>query len=99
NLLNIRVVVQYSVSEPRDFLFQTESVDRVVGAVVGAELSRRIAHTAVDDILTTEKISIQNDVLHAAQETIGSYRTGATISSISIESVTAPAEAADAFRS
>jgi membrane protease subunit HflK len=99
NLLNIRVVAQYSVSEPRDFLFQTENVDRVVGAVVGSELSRRIAHTSVDDILTTEKIAIQNDVLHAAQKTIESYNTGATISSISIESVTPPPEAADAFRS
>jgi membrane protease subunit HflK len=99
NLLNIRVVAQYSVSEPRDFLFQTENVDRVVSAVVGAELSRRIAHTAVDDILTTEKIAIQNDVLQAAQKAIESYRAGATISSISIESVTPPPEAADAFRS
>jgi membrane protease subunit HflK len=99
NLLNIRVVAQYSVSEPRDFLFQTEDVDRVVSAVVGAELSRRIAHTTVDDILTTEKIAIQNDVLHASQQTIDAYRTGATISSISIESVIPPAEAADAFRS
>jgi len=99
NLLNIRVVAQYSVREPRDFLFQTEDVDRAVGAVVGAELSRRIAHTEVDDILTTEKIAIQNDVLRSAQQSIDSYRTGVTISSISIESVTPPAEAADAFRS
>jgi modulator of FtsH protease HflK len=99
NLLSIRVVAQYSVSEPREFLFQTEDVDRAVSAVVGAELSRRIAHTAVDDILTTEKIAVQNDVLHAAQQTIDSYHAGATISSISIESVTPPAEAGDAFRS
>jgi modulator of FtsH protease HflK len=99
NLLNIRVVAQYSVGEPREFLFQTDDADRVVGAVVGAELSRRVAHTTVDDILTTEKIAIQNDVLHAAQQTIDSYRTGTSISSISIESVTPPAEAADAFRS
>jgi modulator of FtsH protease HflK len=99
NLLNIRVVAQYSVSEPRNFLFQTEDVDRTVGAVVEAELSRRIAHTAVDDILTTEKIAIQNDVLHAAQSIMNTYRVGITISSMSIESVTPPAEAADAFRS
>ncbi len=98
NLLNLRVVAQYSVSDPHDFLFQTEDVDRVVAAVVGAELSRRVAHTAVDDILTTEKIAIQNDVLRAAQQAMDSYHTGAAISSISIESVTPPADAADAFR-
>ena len=28
-----------------------------------SELARRLAHTAVDDIMTTEKVAIQNDVL------------------------------------
>jgi modulator of FtsH protease HflK len=99
NLLNVRVVVQYSVSEPKDFLFQTEDVERVVKAAVESELSRRIARTSVDDILTTEKIAIQNDVLQAAQRSIDGYHAGVGISSINIESVTPPAEAADAFRS
>ena len=98
NLLNVRAVAQYSVSEPRDFLFQTTEVDRVVAAIVESELSRRIARTAVDDILTTEKIAIQNDVLHAAQGSIDDYRVGIVLSSINIENVTPPAEAADAFR-
>jgi modulator of FtsH protease HflK len=98
NLLSVRVVAQYSVSEPRDFLFQTEDVDQVVAALVGAELTRRLAHTAVDDILTTEKIAIQNDVLRAAQQSIEFYRAGVALSSINIENVTPPAEAADAFR-
>jgi modulator of FtsH protease HflK len=38
NLLNIRVVVQYSVSNPRDFLFQAQNPDRIVG------LARRPHH-------------------------------------------------------
>ncbi len=98
NLLNVRVVVQYSVSEPRNFLFQTDDVDHVVSVVVGSELSRRIAHTAVDDILTTEKIAIQTDVAEAAQRSLEGYRVGVAISSINMESVAPPAEAAEAFR-
>jgi membrane protease subunit HflK len=98
NLLNIRVVVQYSVSEPRDFLFATEDVDRVVKASVESELARRIARSTVDDILTTEKIAIQNDVLQAAQYALDDYKPGVSLSSINIENVSPPAEAADAFR-
>jgi modulator of FtsH protease HflK len=98
NLLNVRVVVQYSVSEPQNFLFQTDDVDRVVGAVVGSELSQRIAHTRVDDILTTEKIEIQTDVAEAAQQCLEDYHVGVVISSINMESVAPPAEAAEAFR-
>lgn len=98
NLLNVRVVAQYSVSEPRDFLFATEDVDRVVKAVVESELARRIARTPVDDILTTDKIAIQNDVLKTAQHALNDYKPGVELSSINIENVTPPAEAADAFR-
>jgi len=98
NLLNVRVVAQYSVSEPRDFLFATEDVDRVVKAVVESELAHRIARTPVDDILTTDKIAIQNDVLKTAQHALNDYKPGVELSSINIENVTPPAEAADAFR-
>jgi modulator of FtsH protease HflK len=99
NLFNLRVVAQYSVSEPKDFLFQTENVDRLVKVAVESELSRRIARTAVDDIFTTDKVAIQNDVLQSAQQAVDGYHSGVVTSSINIESVNPPAEAADAFRS
>ncbi len=98
NLLNVCVVAQYSVSAPRDYLFQTADVDRVVGAVVESELARRLAHTAVDNIMTTDKVAIQNDVLAAAQKRLEDYRVGVSLSSINIENVAPPPDAADAFR-
>jgi modulator of FtsH protease HflK len=85
NLLNVRVVAQYSVSEPKDFLFATEDVDRVLKTVVESELARRIARTPVDDILTTEKVAIQNDVLLTAQRALDAYKPGIVLSSINIE--------------
>ena len=99
NLINIRVVAQYSVSNPKDFLFQAQDADRIVGLAVESELVRRVAHTTVDDILTTQKLAIQRDVLEASQKLIDSYQTGALISSINIESVSPPPETAEAFRS
>jgi membrane protease subunit HflK len=98
NLLNVRVVAQYSVLEPKDFLFQTTDVDRVVKTAVESELARRIARTSVDDILTTEKVAIQNDVLQSAQRAVDGYKAGVIISSINIEDAQPPADAADAFR-
>jgi modulator of FtsH protease HflK len=98
NLLNVRIVVQYSVHDPKDFLFQTANVERVVKTAVESELARRISHSPVDDILTTEKVAIQNDVLQSAQRTLYGYQVGVMISSINIEDVSPPADAADAFR-
>ncbi len=98
NLLNVRVVAQYSVSEPGDYLFRAVGVDQVVGAAVESELARRLGHTAVDNIMTTDKVAIQNDVLVAAQKCLDDYRVGVSLSSINIENVAPPPDAADAFR-
>ncbi len=98
NIINMRVVVQYSVSVPADYLFQAQSPAQIVGAAVESELARRIAHRGVDAVLTTEKAAVQEEVRAAAQKLLNDYRAGVALSTINTESVTPPAEAADAFR-
>jgi membrane protease subunit HflK len=98
NIINMRVVVQYSVSVPADYLFQSQDVARAVGVAVESEMARRIATRDVDAVLTTEKAAIQEEVRAAAQKRINDYRSGVLLSTINIESVTPPPEAADAFR-
>jgi membrane protease subunit HflK len=98
NIINMRVVVQYSVGVPRDYLFQALDVSKAVGVAVEAELARRIAHRNVDAVLTTEKAAIQDEVRAAAQKRINDYQTGVLLSTVNIETVTPPPEAADSFR-
>lgn len=98
NIINMRVVVQYWVGVPVDYLFQAQDVAKAVGAAVEAELARRISRRGVDAILTTEKAAIQEEVREAAQKRLTEYRTGVLISTVNIEAVTPPPEAADAFR-
>lgn len=98
NIIQMRVVVQYSVSVPADYLFRAVDVPQTVGSVVEAEMARRIARGEVDAILTTEKLAIQDAALAHAQSRLDDYRAGVRISTVNIESVTAPPEAAGAFR-
>jgi membrane protease subunit HflK len=98
NLIHVRVVVQYSVETPSKYLFQAQDVNRLVGAAVEAELARHLANRAVDAILTTEKIAIQEEVRQRAQRLIDTYDSGVQLASVNIEAAAPPAEAADAFR-
>ena len=98
NIINMRVVVQYSVGVPADYLFRHLEVARSTGAAVEAELARRIARRDVDAVLTTEKVAIQDEVRAGAQKRLNDYRSGVLLSSVNIESVGPPPEAADAFR-
>jgi membrane protease subunit HflK len=69
-----------------------------VGAAVETEMVRRLGRSSVDAILTTGKTAIQEEVRSAAQKLIDQYGAGVRITSINIETVTPPPEAADAFR-
>jgi regulator of protease activity HflC (stomatin/prohibitin superfamily) len=63
NIIPMRVVVQYWVGVPADFLFQAADVARrTVGAVVESALAGRIGSSTVDTVLTTEKAAIQEEV-------------------------------------
>jgi membrane protease subunit HflK len=98
NIINMRVVAQYSVGVPVEYLFRAQDVTASVSSAVEAALAKRIAQSKVDAVLTTEKVAIQDEVLASAQRLLNEYGLGVRLSAVSIETVTAPAEAADAFR-
>jgi len=98
NIINMRVAVQYAVALPVDYLFRSVDVSKMVASAVESEMARRLARRGVDVILTTEKIAIQDEVIAAAQKRLNEYGSGVRLSTIDIESVTPPPEAAEAFR-
>jgi membrane protease subunit HflK len=98
NIINLRTVVQYSVDVPTQYLFGSQDVTRSVGGAVETEMARQIAQSPVDAILTTGKAAIQEAVRGSAQKLIDQYGAGVRITSINIETVAPPPEAADAFR-
>ena len=98
NIISMRVVVQYSVGVPTDYLFRTQDVARSVGAAVETALAERIAGRNVDAVLTTEKQNVQEEVRAEAQRILNEYRAGVILSTVNMESVVPPPEAADAFR-
>ena len=98
NILNVRAVVQYSIAEPASYLFRSRDPDETVANAVEAALERQISSRAVDEVLTTEKIAIQEAVRQNAQVLIDRYGLGVLLSTVNIRTVAPPPEAADAFR-
>jgi membrane protease subunit HflK len=98
NIIHMRVAVQYSVAVPADFLFRGMDPAKTIGAAVEAELARRVARRGVDEVLTTERLAVQEEVLEAAQARLNEYGAGVKLSTINIENIAPPPEAADAFR-
>jgi modulator of FtsH protease HflK len=98
NLINVRMAVQYAVKDPAAFLFRSQDVAQLIARSVESAFAETIAAENVDSLLTTGKIAAQNATLARSREILDAYGSGVFISSINIENVTPPAEAAEAFR-
>lgn len=99
NIINVRAIVQYNIADPVSFLFRASNVEQTVGAVVESELNRQLSSRTVDGALTIDKIEIQEIVRQRAQQLLDVYSLGVILSTVSIESIGPPSEAAEAFRS
>ena len=98
NILNVRAVAQYSIADPAQYLFRSLQVDQAVAHAVESTLGRQVSSRAVDEVLTTEKVAIQEEVRRLSQDLVDRHGLGVVISTVNIRTVTPPAEAADAFR-
>jgi membrane protease subunit HflK len=98
NVVQMRVIAQYHVASPADFLFHAEHVEILVREAVEAELTRETASRGVDALLTTDKAQVQLAAQNRAQNLVDSYGVGVSVSSVNIESASPPPEVAESFR-
>ncbi len=110
NIVDVQVVVQYRISNLRDFLFEVDDPgdpDRgIPSGSPDGETLRDMTETAVrqvvgarniDDVLTTEKEQVQASILEKMRELARDYNTGIDVLQVLLQNVNPPAEVQDAF--
>ena len=98
NVLNIRLVVQFAISDPAAYLFRAADVNGLVANATRGALAQVVANRAVDDLLTTEKVAVQERVQQFAEATVGHFDCGVTILSVVLDAIVPPDEVVEAFR-
>ena len=98
NIINIRMLVQYTIKEPAAFLFNFIDPCWMVREEGEAALTRIIGVAGVDGVLTTEKHVIQELVKKDIQEALDRYGCGIGIQSAQLQEVSPPSEVAYAFK-
>ena len=98
NIVGTEAIVHYKVSDPQAFLYNVAERDEIiVRSAVEASLVQVISGIAVDDILGTQKVQAQNDVIKYAQEILNEYNAGILITAFNIQSIVPPEAVSDAF--
>ncbi len=110
NIVDVRMVVQYNISNIIDFLFRVgdpgeQARDIPEGAPDGrtlkdaseAALRLVVGQRSIDDVLTQKREEVQTATKDKLQQILDSYGTGINVLNIQLQDVKAPEEVRDAF--
>ena len=98
NIVATSLVVQYRVTDVAGYLYGSDLPEDLVLQSVRAALLETAGAMLVDELLTTGKARIQNEVRARAQELLRDYGTGIALLAVTLQSIEPPTEAAAAFR-
>lgn len=98
NVIVAACMVHYRIADAVAYLLTTTDVGALVRDTAASALASAVSAAGVDDVLTIERVRIQDEVRRATQSLLDSYHAGVTVTSVSLEGVAPPQEVAEAFR-
>lgn len=98
NLVDARLVAQFRVHRLGQYLYGSEDPQTLVRQAVRAALTQVVAEVGVEELLTSGKAMVQNEVRRQAQARLDHYGVGVTLVAVTLQALDPPAEAGAAFR-
>ncbi len=97
NIVDIKVAVQYKVSNAENFLFNVRDPSFVLRQVSESAVREIVGKNEMDFILTEGRSQIAAKIGVLAQEILDRYKTGLLITRFTLQSAKAPAQVQHAF--
>lgn len=103
NLVNIRVVIQYRISDPPNYLFKVwdpeGGADRRTLMDAAETALRGVAGSMIiDEVLTVGRAKVQDDTRVHLQQLMDLYETGLLITAVKLQAVDPPEQVQAAFK-
>ena len=95
--VRFKVFWRYEADKPQAFILNVENGDELVKAAVESVMREVVGQREFDEIITTDRQTIQEDVQAKTQELLNSYRAGAEIRRIQIQEAKFPQAVRAAF--
>jgi len=97
NIVDVKFSLLWSVSDPRQYLFNVRDPEDMVRSVGESAMREVVGRRPAQDIFRDDRAGIALEVRDISQRILDSYALGVTVSQIAIENVAPPSEVADAF--
>src|SRR3989454_798781 len=89
---------QAVIRNPSAFLFETENPSALIGSLAESVLTETVLGMPVDEVLTTGRLAIQEQVKTRTQEILDRYDSGVQITSANMMGITLDSSVAQAFQ-
>ncbi len=92
NLLNIDFYIEYRVSDPVAYLYNSQDPEEILKNIALASIRTVVSNYTVDEAMTTGKNQIQSDIKAAIQTSLEKRNIGLAIINITIQDSRPPVE-------
>ena len=99
NIVNVEFFVEYKVSDPVSYLYGSYEPELVLKNLIQSQVRNVVGSTAVDDVLTDGKESVQMQVKELVTEVLDEYDIGLALVDVKIQDSDPPTqEVIEAFK-
>jgi membrane protease subunit HflK len=97
NIVSVAVAVQYRINDAKEFLFNVVDPVRSLEQATASALRQVVGHNTLDDLLTTGRSQVREQVADQLQELLVSYKAGISVTDVTLQSVKPPEAVTAAF--
>ena len=98
NIVNMQVIVQYTVARPSSFLFATDKPQFLLRRITEAVITNLVGQARIDDILTTGRASMLEAARQNTQAVLDQYDLGIQLVSMNLKLVEPPRAVIQSFQ-
>ena len=98
NLVNAETIVQYKIKDVKDYFFEVDDPIGTLKIISESIIRRSVASHTLDDVLTDNKLVIQQEIKNDLQKLVDKYNLGIAITAIQLQDVNPPKEVDAAFK-
>lgn len=97
NIVNIRLAVQYQVTDPIKYSFKITHPDNALKQAAESALREVVGRHSMDFILTKGRTQLVQQIQPLMQEILNQYDTGLTVTTVNLQDAQPPEEVQEAF--
>ncbi|MSQ21788.1 MAG: FtsH protease activity modulator HflK [Dehalococcoidia bacterium] len=98
SIIEAQMVIQYTVSNPKDFVFNVQDPEVVLHTSGEVALRSIVGRTPLNTILTVGRGVVEADTRVFLENLLDTYGTGITITELKLQAVDPPDQVKDAFQ-